>query len=100
MDDIKSMIEAGRNKAFIGKDEKVHGRGVILNIFELKTGKIGSRKVYGGKCIDGSLHKKMKLRVVRNGMIVASDITIANLKHFKEEKSEIKEGMECGIGIV
>ena len=66
MDEIKNLVEAGKTAAFKGKNDEVHGRAVILDIFELKTGKIATRKVYGAKCISGSLFKRMKFRLIRN----------------------------------
>lgn len=42
MEDVKSMMLEARNNAMKGRNEKVVGKGNILNIFELKIGKGGN----------------------------------------------------------
>jgi len=46
----------------------------------------------------GAIRRGVRLRVVRDGTIVY-DGEIASLKRFKEDVREVKEGLECGIGI-
>jgi len=45
----------------------------------------------------GRFTKHDKYRVIRDGKLIQEDLEIANLKHFKNEVSEVKKGEECGI---
>lgn len=37
---------------------------------------------------------------MRGGKVVAADLEIANLKHFKEEVDRIESGKDCGLSII
>jgi translation initiation factor IF-2 len=47
---------------------------------------------------NGTISRSAKVRVVRDGVQVY-DGTLASLKRFKDDVKEVKEGLECGIGI-
>lgn len=51
----------------------------------------------GCKVLKGKLSKKFLFRVERNGEIIEKDLEVANLRHFKKEVEDIKEGNECGL---
>ena len=40
-----------------------------------------------------------KARLVRDGAVVAENLTIDSLKRFKDDATEVREGFECGIGL-
>ena len=40
------------------------------------------------------------MRLLRGGKVIASDLEIANLKHFKEEVDRIESGKDCGLSII
>ena len=36
---------------------------------------------------------------MRDGVVVANDLTIASLRRFKDDVTEVREGFECGINL-
>lgn len=73
-------------------EEKVNGHAEVRNLF--KHSKIGT--IAGCYVLDGVVIKTAKIRVLRGGIIIYNG-EIKNLKHEKNDKKEIKEGIECGI---
>ncbi len=75
-------------------------REVDLGRLEVRqTYKISSvGTIAGCHCIDGKVTRQSKIRVVRDGIIVADD-TISSLKRFKDDVKEVAQGYECGIGL-
>jgi translation initiation factor IF-2 len=37
--------------------------------------------------------------VIRDGAVVADNVSIATLRRFKDDVTEVKEGFECGINL-
>jgi len=54
--------------------------------------------IAGSYVTDGTIDRKARARVIRDGIVVY-DGEIASLKRFKDDVSEVKDGLECGIGI-
>jgi translation initiation factor IF-2 len=46
----------------------------------------------------GVMRRNAKVRVLRDGVEIYSGI-LASLKRFKEDVREVKDGLECGIGV-
>ncbi len=44
------------------------------------------------------MRRNAKVRVLRDGVEIYSGI-LASLKRFKEDVREVKDGLECGIGV-
>ena len=47
---------------------------------------------------DGKIARNAKIRIVRDGVIIAED-EISSLKRFKDDMREVAEGYECGVGL-
>jgi translation initiation factor IF-2 len=47
---------------------------------------------------DGKIARNAKIRIVRDGIIIAED-EISSLKRFKDDVKEVAEGYECGVGL-
>ena len=47
---------------------------------------------------DGKIARNAKIRIVRDGVIIAED-EISSLKRFKDDQREVAEGYECGVGL-
>ena len=45
----------------------------------------------------GLIRRNSKARLLRDGAVVAENLTIAGLRRFKEDATEVREGFECGI---
>ncbi|ANK80402.1 MAG: translation initiation factor IF-2 [Rhizobiales bacterium NRL2] len=68
------------------------GTAEVRQVFNIT--KVG--KIAGCLVVDGTVKRNAKYRQLRDG-IVLHEGTIANLKHFKEEVAEVRQGSECGI---
>ncbi len=73
---------------------------VVLGEAEvLQTFKISSVGMIAGCLVrQGAIRRGARIRVVRDGVEVY-DSTVSSLKRFKEDVREVKEGLECGIGV-
>lgn len=74
-------------------EEKVIGSAEIRKIF--KFSKIGN--IAGSYITDGIVKNNCLARVIRDGVVIASDEKIASLQREKDTVKEVKKGFECGI---
>jgi translation initiation factor IF-2 len=47
----------------------------------------------------GTIRRNSKARLVRDGVVVAENLTVDSLKRFKDDATEVRDGFECGIGL-
>ena len=47
----------------------------------------------------GEIKRNSKARLVRDGVVVADNLTVGSLRRFKDDVTEVREGFECGIGL-
>ncbi len=74
--------------------ETVLGEAEVLQLFKVsKVGTIAGCTVRGG-----TIQRTARARVVRDGTSVYTG-TLSSLKRFKDDVREVREGLECGIGI-
>jgi translation initiation factor IF-2 len=76
-------------------EEAILGNAEIREIF--KSSKFGN--IAGSIVLDGIIRRNAKARLLRNGEVVADNLTIESLKRFKDDATEVREGFECGIGV-
>jgi translation initiation factor IF-2 len=86
-------------KAMYGLLEPVYkenyaGRAEVLNVFKIT--KVG--QIAGCRVADGVISRGAQVRVLREGTEVWRG-KIASLKRFKEDVSEVRQGVECGIDL-
>jgi translation initiation factor IF-2 len=55
--------------------------------------------VAGALVRSGVIRRNSKARLIRNGVVVADNLTVESLKRFKDDATEVREGFECGIGL-
>jgi len=48
---------------------------------------------------DGFIRRNAKARTLRNGVVVAENLSIESLRRFKDDATEVRDGYECGIGL-
>ena len=48
---------------------------------------------------NGLIRRNSKARLMRDGAVVNDNLTIAGLRRFKDDATEVREGFECGIGL-
>jgi translation initiation factor IF-2 len=75
--------------------ETILGKALVLDTF--KVTKVGT--VAGCRVTDGVIKRTAKARIIRGG-VVAWEGEIDSLKRFKEDAGEVRQGFECGIGLV
>ena len=74
--------------------EEIVGRAVGVEMFKIpKQGFIA-----GSRVDEGIIERGAKARLIRDDEVIHEG-SITSLKRFKDDVKEIKEGMECGIGI-
>jgi translation initiation factor IF-2 len=76
-------------------EEVILGNAEVRDIF--KSSKAGN--IAGSIVLDGAIRRNAKARLLRNGEVIMSDLTIDSLKRFKDDATEVREGFECGIGV-
>jgi translation initiation factor IF-2 len=74
--------------------ETSQGHAEVLNIFRIP--KVGV--VAGCRVTDGFVRRDSEVRLVRDGVPVYKG-KLASLKRFKDDASEVRSGMECGMAI-
>jgi translation initiation factor IF-2 len=77
------------------KVEKSLGKAEVLTQFKIP--KIGF--IAGCKVTEGLIIRNGKARLIRKGELFSEGL-INSLKRHKDDSKEVKEGLECGIGIV
>ncbi len=90
IEDIEAAINGMLDPEF---EEKILGNAEIRRIF--KFSKIGN--IAGSYITDGIVKNGAFARVIRDGIVIASDDTIASLQREKDTVKEVKKGFECGI---
>ncbi len=93
-------VEEEITAAMIGMLDKIQketilGKALVLDTF--KVTKVGT--VAGCRVTDGLIKRTAKARIIRGG-VVAWEGDIDSLKRFKEDAAEVRQGFECGIGLV
>ena len=74
--------------------EVEQGRAEVRNVITISS--VG--KIAGCYVLDGKITRNSKVRVVRDGIVLAVD-DIASLRRFKDDVKEVASNYECGIGL-
>ncbi|GHJ13298.1 MULTISPECIES: translation initiation factor IF-2 [unclassified Micromonospora] len=69
------------------------GTAEIRDVF--RSSKIGN--ISGCIVRSGLIRRNAKARLLRDGSVVADNLTISSLKRFKDDATEVREGFECGL---
>jgi translation initiation factor IF-2 len=83
---IVGMLEPIRREETLGVAE-------VRETFRTRIGIVAGCFVQRGRLVRGA-----SCRVIRNGQVIATT-RIISLRHFAEDREEILEGMECGVGL-
>ena len=90
VEDVEAAINGMLDPVY---EEKILGSAEIRKIF--KFSKIGN--IAGSYVTDGLIKSNALARVIRDGIIIASDDAIKSLQREKDSAKEVKKGYECGI---
>jgi translation initiation factor IF-2 len=91
VEDVKAALEGMLAPE---QREVVFGEAEVRELFKIS----GVGTIAGCYVRHGVIRRAASIRVVRDGVVVY-DGTMASLKRFKEDVREVKEGLECGIGV-
>ena len=91
LDDIKAVLEGMLapevREEFIGMAE-------VRDVF--RSPRFGS--VAGCMVVDGLVARNKKIRVLRDNVVIFEG-ELESLRRFKEDVLEVRNGLECGIGV-
>ena len=74
--------------------ENYAGRAEVLNVFKIT--KVG--QIAGCRVTDGLIKRDAQVRLLREGTEIWKG-RIGTLKRFKDDVSEVRQGVECGIDL-
>ena len=88
-DDVKDMLSGmlapERRETFLGNAE-------VLEVFNI--GKMG--KIAGCRVTEGIVKRGSSVRLLRDNIVIHEG-KLSTLKRFKDDASEVRDGMECGM---
>jgi translation initiation factor IF-2 len=85
---LKGMLKPEYEEAQLGTAE-------VREVF--RSSKFGN--IAGCLVRSGEIRRNAKARLIRDGAVVAENLTVESLKRFKDDATEVREGYECGIGL-
>jgi translation initiation factor IF-2 len=83
---LKGMLKPEFEEARLGTAE-------IREIF--RSSKIGN--IAGCMVTDGLIRRNAKVRLLRDGAVVADNLDLSSLKRERDDAAEVREGFECGL---
>ena len=92
IDEIEAALRGMLKPEF---EEVQLGTAEVREVF--KSSKFGT--IAGSLVRSGEIRRNTKARLVRDGAVVANDLTISGLRRFKDDVTEVREGFECGINL-
>lgn len=91
INEVKLALEGLLDPEFI---EEYIGRAEVKEAFSIP--KLGF--IAGSQVIDGKIMVGCNIRILREGKIIF-DGKMSSLKRFKDDVKEVRNGLECGIGL-
>jgi len=76
-------------------EEIQSGVAEVREVF--KSSKAGT--IAGCVVRSGTITRNAKARIIRDGVVLADNLTIDSLRRFKDDVTEVKTDFECGIGL-
>ena len=74
--------------------EEIVGIAEVRDVF--RSPKFG--QVAGCMVTEGNLHRNKPIRVLRDNVVIFEG-ELESLRRFKDDVNEVRNGMECGIGV-
>jgi translation initiation factor IF-2 len=92
IDDVEAALKGMLKPEF---EEAQLGTAEVREVF--KSSKFGT--IAGSLVRSGEIRRNSKARLVRDGVVVADNLTVTSLRRFKDDVTEVRDGYECGIGL-
>ena len=90
IDEIEAALKGMLKPEF---EEQQLGTAEVRAVF--RSSKIGN--IAGCLVTSGVIRRNAKARLLRDGTVVADNLTIASLKREKDDATEVRDGYECGL---
>lgn len=90
LDDVEAAMKGMLKPIY---EEVALGSAEIRQVF--RSGKFGN--IAGSIVRSGTIKRGTKARLVRDGVVVAENLSIESLRREKDDVTEVREGYECGI---
>jgi translation initiation factor IF-2 len=91
IDDVTNIVTG--LMAPVIREENI-GQAMVREVFAVP--KLGH--IAGCIVTDGTINRGVKIRVIREGVIIYEG-SVSSLKRFKDDVKEVGKGYECGVGI-
>lgn len=91
IDDIKAVLGGMLTPEI---KEEILGVAEVRGIFN--SPKYGA--IAGSMVVEGTIYRNKPIRVLRDNVVIYEG-ELESLRRFKDEASEVRHGMECGIGV-
>lgn len=91
IDEVKSALTGMLAPMF---EERIVGLAEVREVF--RSSKFGA--IAGCMIIEGIVRRNLPIRVLRDNVVIYEG-ELESLRRFKEDASEVRNGMECGIGV-
>ena len=92
IDDIEAALKGMLKPIY---EEVQLGTAEVREVFRVP--KIGN--VAGSIVRSGLIRRNSKARLLRDGVVIADNLTVESLRRFKDDATEVRDGFECGIGL-
>ena len=91
IDEVKSSMSGMLAPEF---KEQIMGLAEVRDVF--RSPKIGA--IAGCMVVDGTIKRNNPIRVLRDNVVIYEG-ELESLRRFKDDVNEVKQGIECGIGV-
>ena len=91
IDEVKKALEGILEPEF---KEKVIGLATVREVF--RSSKLGA--IAGSMVTEGFIKRNKPIRVLRDNVVIYEG-ELESLRRFKDDATEVKKGLECGIGV-
>jgi translation initiation factor IF-2 len=85
---LKGMLKPEYEEVQLGTAE-------VREVFRVP--RIGN--IAGSLVRTGLIRRNSKARLIRDGIVVADNLSVDSLRRFKDDATEVRDGYECGIGL-
>jgi translation initiation factor IF-2 len=92
IDEIEAALKGMLKPEF---EEVQLGTAEVREVFRVP--RVGN--VAGSLVRSGTIRRNSKARLIRDGIVVADNLSVESLRRFKDDATEVREGFECGIGL-
>jgi translation initiation factor IF-2 len=91
IDDVKQALSGMLSPEL---REVINGTAEVRDVF--KSPKFGA--IAGCMVVEGTLHRNNPIRVLRDDVVIYEG-ELESLRRFKDDVNEVRNGVECGIGV-